>query len=91
MRQLNFSHEVLRVSRLMARLLLWSTGELELDPEDALAIARTLKARLLAMESQANEQLVRRARGPLACVEKGSEGASNGDAEEVEQEEDVPF
>jgi len=87
-RQLAFPHEVLRTSRLMARLLLWSTGELELAPEDALAIARMLKAKLLALEARANEELAMRARGPLACVE--TEATSNGEANEAQQD-DIPW
>jgi len=88
MRQLGFPQEVLRVSRLMARLLLWSTGELDLEPQDALAIARMLRARLQAMEAQANEELAKRARGPLVCDE--TEATNNGDATES-ADEDVPW
>lgn len=87
-RQLAFPHEVLRTSRLMARLLLWSTGDLEVPPEDALAIARMLKAKLLALEAKANEELAMRARGPLACVE--TEETSNGEAA-AHSEDELPW
>jgi len=87
-RQLAFPHEVLRTSRLMARLLLWSTGDLEVSPEDALAIARMLQSKLLALAAQANEELAKRARGPLACVKP--EETSDGEAK-THEDEDVPW
>jgi len=73
----------------MARLLLWSTGELELPPEDALAIARMLQSKLLALQAKANEELAMRARGPLVRVE--TEATSNGEAQDAKNDEDVPW
>jgi len=86
-RQLEFPQEVLRTTRLLARLLLWSQGELPLEPADALVIVRSLRAKLMALEQQANAELKWR-----EVLRQPPEATSDGEAQDAnESDSEIPW
>lgn len=76
---------------LLARMLLWSNGEVRHPPEQVLQWCKILRVKVAAVEAQA-EALAKQTTIPLFPNDELSESeADNGDATQVDTENDVPW
>lgn len=88
-RQLEFPTEMMRTVRLLAKVLLWKHGELELEPAEVLTVVRALRAKLIALEAAANEASLARVRSDARAWSQRVAEANYGD--ETEAPDDIPF
>lgn len=91
-KQLSFPAAMMRTSRLLAKVLLWEAGELDIPPADVLVAVRALRARLLSLEQAANEAAANEARAiRRVWNEQRTEVQANGDATQTSNDEEIPW